>query len=125
MLYQKWEDVKSQIEYSNTKSENDITLNYLSGSGGVAPFFVASGHISPSTYSSRLSTGLTEPGFISSYPDFPRTGRWGIFATISFEGTNTLVADYLKKQQVSHAGIVVADFPGERLIDGIIQCNYR
>ncbi|MCD3460506.1 phosphatidylinositol-specific phospholipase C [Streptococcus equi] len=124
-LYKKWEDVKKQIEYSNTNVNGNISLNYLSGSVGAAPWFVASGHITPSTGSSRLSTGLTEPGFTSSYPDFPRTGRWGIFATISFEGINTLAADYLNKEQVSHAGIVFADFPGERLIDGIIQCNYR
>ncbi|MCK4023372.1 phosphatidylinositol-specific phospholipase C [Streptococcus suis] len=124
-LYRKWESVKSQIEKSDKEYPDRIMMNYLSGSGGAYPYFVASGYINPDTYASRLSTGLTEPGFKNYYPDFPRTGRFGVFATISFEGTNTLTADYLRSQGIKRAGIVAADFPGERLIDEIIQCNYR
>lgn len=124
-LYSKWEAIKSHINVANASGRDFIFMNYLSGSGGAYPYFVASGHTKPSTRGSRLSTGLTEPGFRNYYPDFPRTARLGIFATISFEGTNTLTADYLKKNKIRKPGIVVADFPGERLIDEIIQCNYR
>lgn len=124
-LYRKWEVVKDQIERSDKEEPGRIMMNYLSASGGAYPYFVASGHIDPSTYANRLSTGLTEPGFKNYYLDFPRTGWFGVFATISFEGTNTLTADYLKSRCIKRPGIVVADFPGERLIDEIIQCNYR
>lgn len=124
-LYGKWERIREHLETTNRGDPDSLYMNYLSGSGGVFPYFVASGHSSSDTYGSRLSTGLTEPGFKNYYPDFPRTARVGVFATIAFEGTNTLTADYLSKGGMSRAGIVVADFPGERLIDEIIQCNYR
>lgn len=124
-LYKKWEAIKRHINQANTTGRDFIFMNYLSGSGGSFPYFVASGHTRPATGAARLSTGLTEPGFKNYYPDFPRTARLGVFATISFEGTNTLTADYLKKNQIKNPGIVVADFPGERLINEIIQCNYR
>lgn len=124
-LYKKWEYVKETLEHANQINGHRFVINYLSGSGGSFPYFVASGHVTASTYGSRLSTGLTEPLFRHRYPDFPRVARLGVFATIAFEGTNTLTADYLRKNQLRRAGIVVADFPGERLIDEIIQCNYR
>lgn len=124
-LYSKWEAIKSQVINSNSEDQERITMNYLSGSGGVMPYFVASGHTNPDTYGNRLSTGLTEPGFKSYYPDFPRTGRIGGLATISFEGMNSLTADYLSEKMVKRAGIIVADFPGERLINEVIQCNYK
>lgn len=124
-VYKKWEAIKRHIHQANTSNRDFIFMNYLSGSGGSFPYFVASGHIRPATGASRLSTGLTEPGFKHWYPDFPRTGRVGAFATISFEGTNTLTADYLRTHQIKRPGIIVADFPGERLINEIIQCNYR
>jgi len=148
-LYGKWERIREHLETRNRGDPDSLYMNYLSGSGGVYPYFVASGHSSSDTYGSRLSTGLTEPGFKNYYLDFPRIARVGVFATIAFEGTNTLtadylskggmsragivvadfpgerLADYLSKGGMSRAGIVVADFPGERLIDEIIQCNYR
>ncbi|MGM0209120.1 1-phosphatidylinositol phosphodiesterase [Enterococcus sp. DIV0421] len=124
-LYSKWQYIREEIDLANTLEDNLIHLNYLSGSGGVFPYFVASGHINPGTRSDRLSTGLTEPTFKNKYPDFPRTARLGVFATISFEGTNVLTADYLYNNAISRSGIIVADFPGERLIDAVIQCNYR
>ncbi|MFM0601351.1 phosphatidylinositol-specific phospholipase C [Streptococcus suis] len=124
-LYKKWEAIKNHINQANTSSIDFIFMNYLSGSGGSFPYFVASGHVRPATDASRLSTGLTEPGFRHRYPDFPRTARLGVFATISFEGTNTLVADYLRNNQIRRPGIIISDFPGERLINEVIQCNYR
>lgn len=124
-LYSKWEKVKNHFNRANTYAGNSIFINYLSASGGVMPYFVASGHTSSETSAARLSTGLTTPGFNSYYPDFPRVNKFGIFSTIAFEGTNTLAANYLSKSKTRYAGIVVADFPGERLIDSIIEVNNR
>lgn len=124
-LYNKWEAIKKHLNVANTASRQLIFMNYLSGSGGAMPYFVASGHVTTATKSSRLSTGLTEPLFRNRYPEFPRLGKFGIFSTIYFEGMNTLTADYLINQSINRAGIVVADFPGEKLIDAIIQVNYR
>ena len=121
-LYAKWEKIKVQINKSN-KGVDTIYMNYLSGSGGSFPYFVASGHSSPGISAGRLITGFTEPGWKGIYPDFPRGAYFGVIATIYFEGTNTLTADYLKKYKISLAGMVMADFPGERLINAIIDCN--
>ena len=122
-LYSKWEKVKEHIIKANNSDSSDIYMNYLNGSGGSFPYFVASGHSSPGTSASRLATGLTEPGFSSYYPDFPRVARLGVFATIAFEGTNTLTADYLTNNNISYCGIIMADFPGERLINSVINRN--
>lgn len=122
-LYSKWTKVKQQINAANQSDGSTIYMNYLSGSGGVFPYFVASGHSSPGTSDPRLATGLTEPGFHGYYPDFPRGAWFGVFATIYFEGTNTLTANYLTQQDIDYCGIVMADFPGARLINAIIDCN--
>lgn len=126
-LYTKWNHVKQQLHVTSTLSKyNDtIYMNYLSGSGGSFPYFVASGHTSPGTGASRLATGLTEPGFHSYYPDFPRVNWFGVFATIAFEGINTLTANWIAQNKPSYVGFVVADFPGERLIEQIIRCNFN
>lgn len=125
-LYSKWENIRNQINNSNNTSNYEkIYMNYLSGSGGSFPYFVASGHSSPGTSDDRLSTGLTEPGFWYKYKEFPRGNWFGVFATIYFEGTNTLIADYIKNNNISRSGIIMADFPGARLINNIIECNFR
>lgn len=125
-LYSKWEKVRVQFNKSNDNRTNStIYMNYLSGSGGSMPYFVASGHSSPGTGADRLATALTEPGFAGWYPDFPRVNWFLCFATIAFEGTNTLTANLLNNSQTKCAGIVMADFPGERLINAVIACNDR
>lgn len=123
-LYSKWEKIKAQVNLTNQSDGSGIYMNYLSGSGGSFPYFVASGHSSPGTGAQRLVTGLTEPWFHNYYPDFPRGAWFGRFATIYFEGMNTLTADYLTQQNIQRCGIVMADFPGERLINAIIDCNF-
>ncbi len=124
-LYSKWEKIKNQINRSNAKADSTIYMNYLSGSGGSMPYFVASGKTAPQTNAPQLSTGLTHPGFAHYYPDFPR-GSWFLcFATIYFQGTNTLTSDYLVNNNIRYCGMVMADFPGRRLINNIIQCNLR
>lgn len=123
-LYSKWEKIK-KFAFDANNRKSSLNINHLSGSGGSMPYFVASGHSSPQTNASRLATGLTEPAFKSHYPDFPRTGRLGQLATISFEGTNTLFANLIENGSISYTGIVAADFPGERLIQNIINLNNK
>lgn len=120
-LYDKWKSVKSHITKATNGNRNTIYMNYLSGANGSFPYFVASGHSSPGTSAPRLATGLTTPGWKSSYPDFPRTTCFIGICTISFEGTNILTADHI--EQGGFTGMVMADFPGERLINNIINLN--
>ena len=124
-LYDKWLSVKSHLIKANTIQSDKGYINYLSASGGSFPYFVASGHVSNETGASRLSTGLTTPGWKDSYPDFPRTTCFLGICTISFEGTNTLTRDYLRRSDMVYVGIVAADFPGEDLISKVIELNQR
>lgn len=121
--YAKWEKIRNHLNLANNSNGNQVYMNYLSGSGGSFPYFVASGHSSPGTAADRLVTGLTEPGFHGWYPDYPRGAWFGVIGTIFFEGTNTLTADYLSNHRLEYCGIIMADFPGERLINAIIACN--
>lgn len=126
-LYSKWEKVKAHLQAANTAKANipsanrSFYINYLSASGGSFPYFVVSGHSSPGTGASRLSTGLTTPGWKKSYPDFPRVNCFIGICTIAFEGTNVLTYDYLTR--VNFVGVVMTDFPGHALIERIIQRN--
>jgi 1-phosphatidylinositol phosphodiesterase len=127
-LYSKWEKVRDQLHRAKDGDSNTFYINYLSGSGGSFPYFVASGHTDPSTSASRLSTGRTTPGWKDSYPDFPRTTCFIGICTISFEGTNILARDRIKNfnegKQPRTVGIIVADFPGDDLIQEIIRNNW-
>jgi 1-phosphatidylinositol phosphodiesterase len=145
----KWSSIKSQISRAIGGDKKTFYINYLSGSGGSLPYFVASGHSSPGTGAPRLSTGLTTPGWKNSYPDFPRVSCFIGFCTIAFEGTNILTRDRLSSYNIllyllwslggtaeindpilslagikRTAGIIMADFPGESLISNIIDNNY-
>jgi len=124
-LYSKWESVKEHMEKSEHGSRDTLYMNYLSASGGSFPYFVSSGHSSPGTSAPRLATGLTTPGWNSSYPDFPRTSCFIGICTISFEGTNILTADYIANGETAFVGMVMADFPGKRLIENIINLNFQ
>ena len=122
-LYSKWEKVKTHLNNASTTpaSQRGFYINYLSGSGGSFPYFVASGHSSPGTSAPRLATGLTTPGWKNSYRDFPRVSCFIGICTIAFEGTNVLTYDYLDK--LGFVGVVMADFPGHGLIERIIKRN--
>jgi 1-phosphatidylinositol phosphodiesterase len=69
-LYSKWLDIKGFMPGANAAKKSKIA--FWTGHGGSYPYFVASGKSSPT--GNRLLTGLTTPGFKSSYPDFPRIG---------------------------------------------------
>lgn len=145
----KWGSIKAQLSAATSGSKSTFYVNYLSGNYGSFPYFVASGHVSPGTRASRLSTGLTTPGWKNSYPDFPRVSCLWVFCTIAFEGTNILTRDRIAAYNATvpavHAlvaegalgeevydlpdlrrsvGIIMADFPGESLIQKIIDNNY-
>lgn len=122
-LYDKWEKVKKQL--NETASSKKIVFNFLSGSTGSFPYFVASGQSSPQTNAPRLMTGRTTPGWKDSWPDFPRVNCFIGICSIAFEGTNNLIINYLKGdgQSIKKAGFILADFPGPELIDTIIKLN--
>jgi 1-phosphatidylinositol phosphodiesterase len=126
-LYRKWEKVRVQLNIAANGNKDIFYINYLSGSGGSFPYFIASGHSFSGTSAARLSTGRTTPGWKNSYKDFPRVNCFIGICTIAFEGTNILsrnVIKNLKKQnQRRTVGIIVADFPGNDLIHEIVRNN--
>jgi 1-phosphatidylinositol phosphodiesterase len=126
-LYKKWSSVKNQLDQARNGPKNVFYINYLSGSGGSFPYFVASGHQNPGTSAPRLSTGLTTPAFRRNYPDFPRVSCFIGICTIAFEGTNILARDRIRNFNSGSnrrtVGIIVADFPGDDLIAEIIRNN--
>jgi|SRR5947209_3778261 len=121
-LYDKWRAVKTQLESANKGDANKKFINFLSGSGGSFPYFVASGHSSPGTSAPRLATGRTTPGW-KSWKDFPRVNCALGICTIAYEGTNVLTYERLGKDFKQRAGIVFADFPGPGLIERTIALN--
>nr|AKN37757.1 Phosphatidylinositol-specific phospholipase C [Vibrio tasmaniensis] len=120
-LYSKWLKVKKHLIQANKNQQSHI--NFLSGSIGSFPYFVASGHSSPETKAPRLLTGLTTPEWKNTYPDFPRSGCFIDICSIAFEGTNTLTKNYIIDNRLSYVGIIAADFPGSGLINAIIYTN--
>ncbi len=120
-LYDKWDAVKAKLIEANAGSSAIKYMNYLSGSGGSFPYFVASGHSSPGTGAPRLATGLTTPGWKDKWPDFPRVDCFIGICTIAFEGTNVLT--YERLGNYKRVGTVMADFPGPGLITGIINLD--
>ncbi|CAD5782507.1 phosphatidylinositol-specific phospholipase C [Escherichia coli O120:H1] len=122
-LYKKWENIKLYL--NDAKNGKTGIINYLSGSTGSFPYFVASGHSSPGMDAPRLLTGATTPGWWYLYPDFPRESCLGALCSIAFEGTNTLTRDWIKYNQPEYVGIVVGDFMGPSLINEIIMSNFN
>lgn len=124
-LYGKWEKVKDHFYKTDQGDNEKIYMNYLSGSGGSFPYFVASGHSSPGTSAPRLLTGRTTPGWKDSWPDFPRIGCFLGICSIAFEGTNILSSDRIPKEFSHRVGLVMSDFPGPGLINNVVEVNNR
>lgn len=136
-LYDKWRNVFNHLGKATTGDPNDLYNNYLSASGGSFPYFVASGHSTHLTGEPRLATGLTTPGFSSTWIDFPRVTCAPLIdilclglcdapdvCTIAFEGTNILTTNLLNSGQVrGRVGMIMADFPGAGLIEAVISMN--
>ena len=131
-LYGKWESINQQLAKALSGNNDQLYGNFLSGSGGSFPYFVASGHTSSGTSASRLSTGRTSVLWRNSYPDFPRVNCFLGTCTIAFEGTNILTRNKLQNynsqmrqgKKSRTVGIIIADFPGDSLIQTIIDNNY-
>lgn len=129
-LHEKYLKIRRQMHRASAGSVETFYVNYLSGSVGSFPYFVASGHSSPGTAAPRLSTGLLALGELDWYPHFPRTTCVGSLCTISFEGMNTLARDDIEdlngpQPTVRTVGIIMADFPGDSLIANIIANNHH
>lgn len=126
-LYSKWKSVKSHLMNASTGSANTFYVNYLSGSIGSLPYFIASGHSFSGTSASRLLTGKTTPDWTDSYPDFPRVNCFIGNCMIAFEGTNILTRDFIQningQPSARSVGIIMADFPGDSLIQTVIENN--
>lgn len=125
-LYDKWWAIKAHFEVSATGLQERYYANYLSGSVGAFPYFVASGQENPGNGSPLLSTGrmAAELGSLSEvWPDFPRACGPTSGCTVSFQGTNQLAADYVRSRGPRRAGAVMADFPGKGLIEAVIAQN--
>lgn len=127
-LYNKWTLIKQHLIASTSSDNEKCFINFLSGSGGAFPFFVASGHSSRDTSASRLFTGLLSIRNGSIYPDFPRCICSLILCAVCFEGTNILAENYLQQHSnelVRPPGIIMIDFPGTGLISQIIETNWK
>lgn len=151
-LYSKWQAVKNQLNAA-ASDPNGAYINFLSGSGGAFPYFVASGKSSSGTNDPQLWTGLVSDSLtgvnVNTYPDFPRasclttsvwtptlSNPWGTTddntCSIMFGGTDQLAYNYLNSDfgvrwdlNQTHTGIVLGDFFGPGLIDQIIIQNTR
>ncbi len=125
-LYRKWTLVRDHLARAAQGFGKNYFVTYLSASGGSFPYFVAGARVWASDKAPHLATGLTTPLFKSRYPDFPRAACVGPICSIMFAGTNELVADKtLDTTPPPFVGIVVADFPGPKLIGRIIAANQR
>ena len=116
-LHRHWRKKRGHLITARAGSRDYIYMTTLNGANGSFPYFVASGHSSPGTSAPRLATGLVSTS--SKYPDFPRKN-----GSILFEGVNTLVNSWIKRENPSHVGIVVSDFPGRELIGHIVNRNF-
>jgi 1-phosphatidylinositol phosphodiesterase len=136
-LYDWWTNVKSHLElvaaWHHDTGSGLGAMTYLTGYGGVYPYFVASGYASID--GRPLSTGKTTTFFKDAAPDFARyscsekNGK-GI-CSIYYTGVNILLADALTgansnsghnnsaMKSMTNLGIVMSDFPGYALIDAI------
>jgi 1-phosphatidylinositol phosphodiesterase len=129
-LANKWRAVKGQLDAAQSGPWSTTYVNFLSGSIGSFPYFVASGHSSPQTGAPNLLTGLTR-GFIDTcssnpqcIPEFPSVGCVGDWCSVAFEGVNVLTMNELNRRgKPNRFGVVYADFPGRGLVQAVIAAN--
>jgi hypothetical protein len=119
--YSKWMEVKAFIGATAASGESRIA--FWTGHGGSFPYFVASGKSSPGNSAPLLATGLTTPGFSSSYPDFPRVACFIGICTIAFQGINSLAYNYINANSITYLGIIFTDFIGDVVLQKAISMN--
>lgn len=131
-LYVKWEKIKPHLLKAANGNSSSFYSNYLSAFAVDAPpYFVASGHVKPDTNAKRyfdaFNTIMSQTTGNITAPDFPRfcgiiLGR--IVCDVFTEGMNTLTRYEIPNIKGTRTvGIIMADFPGESLIQVIIQNN--
>ncbi|MGL5291496.1 MAG: phosphatidylinositol-specific phospholipase C domain-containing protein [Vibrionaceae bacterium] len=121
-LYTKWGKIKDHF-MNHANDAYSISVNYLSGSVGSFPYFVASGKSSSETDAPQLWTGVSTVDE-GKYKDFPRRDCVGSLCSIYFAGTNQLAEQWILQDRFPlPLGIVAMDFPGATLVDAIIQSN--
>lgn len=106
-LQSKWNLIENQIINASTGPDSQIYINYLSGSTGALPYFVASGKSSPGTHAPQLMTGaIAKIGSSDNpYPAFPLVNCLGKLCSIEFEGTNQLSTAYLNNLKKNYQGM--------------------
>lgn len=127
----KWHSVAAQMDAAATGPNTTTYVNFLSGSGGSFPYFVASGHSSPGTGAPNLLTGWTR-GVINTcgmsancISEYPSVNCFLGTCSVAFQGVNVLAMQKMNATPGKHHryGIVYADFPGAGLIQDIIKTN--
>lgn len=117
-LDDKWYRIEDHLQAADAGSLDTIYVNFLSGSGGSFPYFVASGHSSPGTSAPRLGMGWCS----ITKSCYPFHENWA--GCCYFDGTNELTHYYISAGNVARRiGIIMADFPRDGLIDDIIGLN--
>ncbi|KAI2805230.1 hypothetical protein BLOT_004223 [Blomia tropicalis] len=133
-LYSKWLKVKSHLYATNASLNANSThqqdvrpfyVNFLSGSIGAKPYFVASGHTKWGSDAPRQYFGLVNSHSPYHYDDFPRDKCMlgGRYCLVYFDGTNMLTYHRLTTEPFRFVGIIYSDFPGCGLIRTIIDIN--
>jgi 1-phosphatidylinositol phosphodiesterase len=129
-LYDKWLDVRNQLNRVNTTNDVNFYGNFLTGNIGSYPYFVASGKSSAGTGDPLLFTGLTTAFGANKdkYPDFPRLNCVFGACSIFFLGTNELSKNWLignRYTNLRRGQMNFADFPGPDLITSEINFNFQ
>ncbi|MFJ8119650.1 phosphatidylinositol-specific phospholipase C domain-containing protein [Bacillus mycoides] len=124
-MYGKWTAVKRHLTAADNSNRSQIYLNYLSGTGGgeatlkgTYPWFIVSGHLARD---GSKGAKMIQERRTDKWPDFPR----GYYGQVFYGGTNILTAEFISKLNLSHVGIIAADFPGGPLINNVIRLNDR
>lgn len=129
-LAKKWRAIRAQLDAAQSGSRDTTYANFLSGSGGSFPYFVASGHSSPGTSAPNLLTGWTRGiidtcgGASNCISEFPSVNCFLGTCSVAFQGTNVITMDELKKRsRPTRYGVIYADYPGRGLVSGVIDAN--
>lgn len=130
-LANKWHAIQQQLNNADSGPRTTTYVNFLSGSGGSFPYFVASGHSSPGTGAPQLLTGWTR-GIINTcglsdkcIPEYPSVNCFLGTCSVAFVGTNLLTMNTINSRSMPRRyGIVYADFPGAGLVSAVIAANF-
>jgi 1-phosphatidylinositol phosphodiesterase len=130
-LANKWHAVQRQLAAAAAGPRTTTYVNFLSGSGGSFPYFVASGHSSPGTGAPQLLTGWTRGvintcgGSSQCIPEYPSVNCFLGTCSVAFIGTNLMTMNTINNRAMPNRyGIVYADFPGAGLVSAVIAANF-